>query len=83
MGATYQSCKQGIEMSFPAYEMITPKTLRDLQLKLALTNKEIAALVGVSEKTWLNRISAPSNTQIKLLSKLEYAYLVQAAVQGR
>lgn len=69
-------------MRFPEYEAITPQTLRVLQRKLALTNKEIAALVGVSEKTWLNRISAPSDTKIKLLSKLEYAYLVQAAVQA-
>ena len=83
MGATYQSCKQGIEMSFPAYEMITSKTLRDLQLKLALSNKDMSELVGISEKTWLNRISAPSDTRIKLLSKLEYAYLVSKANKSK
>lgn len=65
-------------MRFPEFDAITPKTLRDLQLKLALSNKDMAALVGVSEKTWLNRISAPNNTSIKLLSKLEYAYLIEA-----
>lgn len=70
-------------MIFPAYKEITAQTLRDLQAQLELSNKEIAHLVGVSDKTWLNRISAGSNRSVKLLSKLEYAYLVELAYQKR
>lgn len=66
-------------MSFPEYEMITPKTLRDIQIALGLSNTAMAELLGVSEKTWLNRISAGKDTSVKLLSKLEYAYLVSKA----
>lgn len=66
-------------MHFPEYTEITPKTLRDLQLALRLNNKAMAELVGVSEKTWLNRISAGTDKNVKLLSKLEYAYLKSIA----
>lgn len=66
-------------MHFPEYTEITPGTLRNLQLALGLNNKAMAELVGVSEKTWRNRISAGTDTSIKLLSKLEYAYLKSIA----
>lgn len=62
-------------MTFPEYSEITAQTLRDLQLTLGHSNKAMAELVGVSEKTWRNRISAGTDTSVKLLSKLEYAYL--------
>lgn len=70
-------------MTFPEYSEITAQTLRDLQLTLGRSNKAMAELVGVSEKTWRNRISAGTDTSIKLLSKLEYAYLKEIALQKR
>lgn len=67
-------------MTLPEFSKVTPQTLKDLQLLLGLSNDEISALVGVSTKTWLNRISAKEDTNIKLLSKLEYAYLKDLAM---
>lgn len=66
-------------MHFPEYTEITPETLRKLQLALGLNNTAMAELVGVSEKTWRNRISAGTDKSVKLLSKLEYAYLKNRA----
>jgi DNA-binding XRE family transcriptional regulator len=66
-------------MSFPSYEDITSQTLRDLQASIGLSSTSMAKLVGVSYKTWLNRVSASDTGSIKLLSKLEYAYLVDHA----
>lgn len=64
-------------MVFPEYAKITAQTLRDIQASLNLPNKQMAELVGVSEKTWLNRKSSDNSPAVKLLSKLEYAYLVE------
>lgn len=62
-------------MTLPDFKEVTPQTLKELQRLLGLSNDEISTLIGISTKTWLNRISAKEDTKIKLLSKLEYAYL--------
>lgn len=69
-------------MVFPDFDSITPKTLRELQIRIGLSNKDMAKLIGISEKTWLNRISAPIDTQIKLLSRLEYTHLKNMAMNS-
>lgn len=66
-------------MKHTEYKDISSKTLRELQERLGLNNVEMAELIGISYKTWLNRISADSESSRKLLSKLEYEHLLYLA----
>lgn len=67
-------------MTLPTFSEITSQTLKDLQARLELNNEAMAALLGISVKTWQNRISANKEENRKLLSKLEYEYLKDLAL---
>ncbi|MBS9434872.1 hypothetical protein [Photorhabdus hainanensis] len=57
------------------YQNITHAFLIETQDKLGFSDQEMADLLGIALKTWYNRKSNNS-VKRKLLSKLEYEYLV-------
>lgn len=59
---------------------LTPEHLRDIRDILGYTNKEMAELTGVTLKTWINKISSSNDTK-KLLTKMEYLYLLYLVEQ--
>lgn len=54
--------------------ILTPDTLRAIQTEAGLDNVQIANMLGISEKTWMNRISKTGGTGS--LRKLEYEFLL-------
>lgn len=54
--------------------IITPEKLKELRDQLGYSNHEMAKLLGVSDQTWLNKISATSNSG--KISKLEYEFFL-------
>ena len=54
--------------------MITPEKLKELRDQLGYSNHEMAQLLGIGDQTWLNKISATSNSG--KISKLEYEFLL-------
>lgn len=54
--------------------LLTPDALRAIQAEAGLNNAQIANLLGISEKTWMNRISKTGGTGS--LRKLEYEFLL-------
>ncbi|WON75544.1 helix-turn-helix transcriptional regulator [Serratia sp. UGAL515B_01] len=54
--------------------MITPEKLKELRDQLGYSNHEMAQVLGISDQTWLNKISAKSNSG--KISKLEYEFLL-------
>lgn len=63
-------------MSFDK-EMITPAKLKELRDQLGYSNQQMADLLGISSQTWLNKISASSNSG--KISKLEFEFLLLLA----
>lgn len=56
----------------------TAEQLRQLQLLTELNNEQIAAVLGVSPKTWMNRISQGSETAGRM-KKAEIEFLLLLA----
>lgn len=54
--------------------IVTPERLKELRDQIGYSNHEMAQLLGVSEQTWWNKISAKSNSG--KISKLEYEFLL-------
>ncbi|WP_434523839.1 XRE family transcriptional regulator [Photorhabdus asymbiotica] len=57
------------------YQNITHEFLIETQAKLGSSDQEMADLLGIALKTWYNRKS-DNSVKRKLLSKLEYEYLI-------
>lgn len=53
---------------------VTSSELIEMRDALGLSNKSIANLLGMSEKTWLNRIC--ENGTASRTTKIEYEYLL-------
>jgi transcriptional regulator with XRE-family HTH domain len=53
---------------------ITPEKLKEFRDQLGYSNHEMAKLLGISDQTWLNKISAKSNSG--KISKLEYEFFL-------
>jgi DNA-binding CsgD family transcriptional regulator len=56
---------------------ITANILIEIRDAIGYSNQQMAELLGISEKTWLNRISATGTAA--RISPLEYQYLLLLA----
>ncbi|PHM59520.1 XRE family transcriptional regulator [Xenorhabdus ishibashii] len=56
--------------------ILTPKKLIELRDATNLTGQEIADALGISLKSWQNKISVNDNSNSGKLKKLEYEFLL-------